>query len=167
MAIEFIGERPPDKALRNDVVRVTTTENRTFCVFSKNPYGVFIHWHGGRSNECRAQSGGCALCDAGVGKKFLTYLYVQEIGCSEPAFLELTATAVKLLLAQVPEAVNLRGMYIRIHKSKGGPKGRYRVEVLERRAADDCCLPEKDPMITLRYLWRCKNSSVRRGSETL
>ena len=47
---------------------------------------------------------------------------------------------------------NLRGSIIKVSRTKGGPRGRYMIEVLERRIADDALPEERDPLQTLRML---------------
>ena len=72
-------------------------------------------------------------------------------------FVKITATAFRLLDTQVPAGEDCRGLQVRISKTKGGARGRYKVEVLPRRVDPNTLPLEKNPIDTLAFLWRAKN----------
>lgn len=167
MDSRYRGAQPPPRGVRSDIVRVTTCDTRQFCILSKNVFGQYVHWYGGRSHECAADSSQCNGCLRQWPRKWLGYLYVHEISHEQPVFLELTRRACELLWAQAPQDENLRGVQVRISKTKGGSKGRYLVNVLERRVPDEHLTADKDPVEVLRYLWRCKNQHVQKPETDL
>jgi len=162
MESRFKGVQPPKKKNGSmQVKRVTTSELQTFIILSRAFFGQWIHWYGHRSHECTKDFKACNGCERGWPYKFLGYIHVVGMPDSAECFLELTQTACELIDKQVPEGENLRGQRMNIRKTKGGPKGRYIVDVLERRV-DPLTLPEeKDPLETLRFLWACKNNVLK------
>jgi hypothetical protein len=57
------------------------------------------------------------------------------------------------------DAESWRGLIFRIKKTAGGAKGRFIVELLERRADTKILPPEKDPMHLLQDLWNAKRNN--------
>jgi len=156
MESHYTGSQPPPKLSKTEIIRVTTSEAQQFCILSKAIFGQWIHWYGNRSHECKRDVGTCSRCLDGQPAKFLGYLYVIDMRALYPSFLELTHSACDLLVKQAPPGRNLRGLNVRIKKTKGGPKGRYLVEVLERTTDPETLPDEKDPRDTLKFLWNCK-----------
>jgi len=162
----YAGANPPNRKARVDVVRVTTSEQQQFLILSRSIFGQYIHWYGNRSHECTEGKKECNGCSRGWPKKFLGYLHVQQFNRETDAFLELTHTACEKLIAQAHPGKSLRGTQVRLGKTKGGAKGRYLVEVLERVVSDETLMPEKDPLLTLQFLWHCKNQHSQTDSES-
>lgn len=160
MESHYTGAQPPVSNSRHTVHRVTTSQTQQFVIFSRSIYGQYIHWYGNRSHKCTRDEKKCNGCDRNWPTKWLGYLDAHNIHTEERVFLELTKTACDLLDKQVPPGENLRGVQVRICKTKGGPKGRYKVEVLSRRVDDPTLPQEKDPLTTLEFLWRSKNQHV-------
>jgi len=163
MDSHYTGAPPPEVRPRTEIVRVTTSTAQQFTIFSKSIYGQNIHWYARRSHECTKDFKRCNGCDRNWPAKWLGYLHAWHLGEDKPCFIELTRTACDLLVRQAPEKEPLRGLQVRISKSRGGPKGRYHVEVLERRVADAQLPQERDPLTVLRFLWTCKNQHVQDG----
>lgn len=148
---------PVPKGNRPIIVhRVTTSEAQEFLCLSPSPFGVQIHWFGGRSHECTALFSKCQGCQDSWPVKWKGYLHVAAPPSTSDVFLELTATAILLIESQLRERETWRGVRFRLRKTKGGPKGRYLAEVLERGIDPEKLPPEIDPLPTLRRLWRAK-----------
>jgi hypothetical protein len=159
MPNNFAGAPPPAPAARKDVIRITSAEATQFICLSASFYGQWTHWAGGRTQECtKDRNRDCDGCRRGFPSKWKGYLHVSN-GSQWDGFLELTPTAAILLNEQTPTDKNLRGMVFRIRRTKGGAKGRYIVEVLERRVDETELVDAKDPYETLRFLWSCKRPS--------
>ena len=150
------GSPPPKTSRRIIVHRVTTSESQEFCILSKAPWGYWVHWHGNRSHECSKDVSRCEGCADNWPAKWKGYLHaLTDLGRSH-VFLEITSTLFHMLTEKIPKGEDWRGLRVRIRKTKGGPKGRYLVEVLESRASPDELPAEIDPLQTLRALWRSK-----------
>jgi hypothetical protein len=161
MESHYTGAAPPAGSQRHTVHRVTTSQTQQFVIYSRAIFGQWIHWYGNRSHQCTKDKSACNGCTRGWPVKWLGYFDGYNIHADERVFVEITAAAYKLLDRQIPPGENCRGVQVRICKTKGGPKGRYKIEVLDRRV-DDATLPqEKDPLDTLLFLWKCKNQHVQ------
>lgn len=159
MAQQIHGSPPPPLRGRMDVVRCTTSERQEFVVISDFPYGQYVHWFGRRSHECTAESGQCAGCTDNWPRRWKAYLHVFLANRRDQAFLEITHEAYAMLEARLPQGETWRGAIIRIHRTKGGPRGRYLVEVMERRELDSALPDARDPIGILRHLWRAKKGT--------
>lgn len=154
------GTAPPPPKQKMDVIRIVAVEPQTLIVVSRAIWGQNIHWFGRRSHECRADRGECEGCRDNWPQKWKGYLHVTSAPGNWQGFLEITATAWQLIEVQAPKGEQLRGLMIRVGRTKGGAKGRYLIEVLERRI-DNANLPtERDPLATLRMLWRAKKGPL-------
>ena len=150
------GKLPPTERRDMEVRRILNSQSTTYVCFSEAVYGQWIHWFGGRSHECTSDKKACNGCARNWAGKWRGYLHVQAWGDDDDCFIEITTRAWHLLDKQIPKKENLRGVQFRIYKTKGGPKGRFVVEVLERRAEVATLRQEKDPYPTLKFLWSCK-----------
>jgi hypothetical protein len=156
MHIEFQGSAPPTSRAKGILLRVTTAETQQFAIISKSPYGQWVHWWGNRSHECKHDVGKCDGCSRGWPTRHKVILHVQTDVHGPDTFLEMTPAAWEKLAAQIPEGQSLRGTIFRMRRTKGGAKGRYLCEVLERVIADDQLPQAKDPKPLLVFLWSCK-----------
>jgi hypothetical protein len=157
MLDNIIGAAPPPPKLVRQIIRVLTSEAKTYICFSRCAWGQYIHWTGQRTIECtRDKTKECEGCSRGWSLKWYAYLNVRDITGTEYGFLELTETAARLIDMQLGENKNMRGVRFRIHRTKGGPKGRYIVHVYEDRLSEASLRPEEDPYETLCFLWNCK-----------
>lgn len=163
MSSTFRGAAPPAPQRRMIVHRVTTSETEEFCCVSVAPFGQWIHWFGRRSHECTQDRARCKGCQDNWPVKWKGYLHVLTDCGKTHAFLEITSTCFHLLEAQLPDKTNWRGIRFRLRRTKGGAKGRYLVEVLERRIPDEELPQEQDPLGTLRMLWRAKKGPGQEG----
>jgi hypothetical protein len=150
------GSAPPTKKFKIDVIRIVTVEPLQLICLSRAIWGQPIHWHGRRSHECTRDRGQCQGCNDSWPEKWQGYLHVCTAGAQWQGFLEITATAWEILLSQAHQGKDLRGMIFRVGRTKGGAKGRYLIQVLERRIEEGEMLKELDPYPTLQMLWRCK-----------
>jgi hypothetical protein len=151
------GSLPPLPKIRKDVLRVNTAESHTFIILSASIWGQYVHWYGNRSHECTQEKlKQCNGCERSWPVKWKGYLHVRNITNSWSGFLEITETAYRLIDHQLGTEKNLRGVKIKISRTKGGAKGRYQVEVFESRVDSDLLERELDPYDTLKFLWSCK-----------
>lgn len=150
------GVAPPPPKMKMDVIRITSTEPHQLIVVSRTAFGQPVHWFGRRSHECTAQRGNCEGCNSNWPCKWQGYIHVMTPTHNWQGFLEFTATAWAIIESQLKSGENLRGAIIRVGRTKGGAKGRYLVEVLERKIPDADLPQERDPLNTLRMLWRAK-----------
>lgn len=159
----IVGAAPPKKMQVMEVVRVKTTDGRDFTVLSEVVFGQLIHYNGNRSSECTADHKKCFGCGQGWPQDWKGYLHCQD-WTQEMAevFLELTWPACQKLFKQIPERRTLRGTLVKVKKTKGGAKGRYIIEVKERVIPHDVLPQSKDPLETLRFLWRARTSGDNR-----
>jgi len=155
----FVNQDPPANARKKDVIRVVTTESRPFVCLSHSVWGQHIHWFARRSHECTRDFKTCNGCQRGWPDRFKGYLHVADWGLKWDGFLELTQTACGDLITQASPGRTLRGLRFKVSKTKGGPKGRYLVQVIEGYASDESLIQPLDPIDTLRFLWACKNNS--------
>lgn len=161
MSERYKGSLPPAPSEKKEVERVLTSESIQYVCLSAAFWGQWVHWHMGRSQECsKHTTKACDGCSCGAPTKFKAYLYVMRPPDPEPRFLELTDTAARKLEYATAGRATLRGSMFKIRRTKGGPKGRYIVEVQER-VIDATTLPaDHDPINTLRFLWTCKRPAL-------
>lgn len=150
------GAPPPPRKIRYEVMRITSVEPLTLICLSRAIWGQPVHWFGRRTHECVAQRARCQGCEENWPAKWQGYLHVTRGGGDWQGFLEITATAWEILLSQAHQGKDLRGMMFRMGRTKGGAKGRYVIQVLERRLEEETLLKELDPYPTLQMLWRAK-----------
>lgn len=154
MAVKYAGVDLPPPTRELWVHRVTTAETQQFVIISEVPYAQWIHYHSGRSCECYHPKAHCKRCVDGWARKVRVYLHVKEAGPGgRECFLEITPTASRAIESQIPEATNWRGLQVRMRKSKGGAKGRYIIDVMEKRIDSELLPRPADPLARLRFLW--------------
>lgn len=161
MAGRIEGAAPPKPGPRLDIIRVTTTNWQSFTILSTAIFGQNIHWAHGRSSECTKDKSLCDGCVKFWPAKWKGYLHVFHHETRKQAFLEMTPNLAEQLLEAIPENECFRGFQVRICKSKGGAKGRYHSELLATRLTEDRLTKEKDPYLTLKFLWACKDRYSR------
>jgi len=152
MSNEVNGPLPPAHRARVQIVRVDWTEPREFTCISEVPWTKFVHYIGGRSEEC-LHPHDCAACNIPVNKKWQMWLQVLNHTGKEMCYLEMTETAYDLMKFQLHHGKNWRGLRFRVCKTKGGKKGRFRIEVLERRIESRDLPPSVAPIGILKFLW--------------
>jgi hypothetical protein len=155
-----VGVAPPAPKQKMDVIRIVSHEAQQLIVVSKAVFGQPVHWFGRRSHECTADRGNCRGCNDSWPQKWQGYLHVMTPTHNWQGFLEFTATAWGLILSQIRAGEDLRGLIMRVGRTKGGAKGRYLIEVLERRIPESDLPQERDPLTTLRMLWRAKKGPL-------
>jgi len=156
MAELIRGAVPPAPTTKMEVFRVTCAETTQFSVVSERVFGQMVHWYGRRSHECTGQANGCEGCRENWPIKWKGYLHVVDPMKRYEGFLEITPACWQLLDNQIIDKSTLRGIRFRISKTKGGPKGRYLVAVLEGREPHEVLPMERDPLPVLRVLWRSR-----------
>ena len=156
MESRITGSQPPKRVATSQVLRCLDTNVHQYTILSTSVWGQLIHFSHGRSSECLADMGDCQRCADNQPQKWLGYLDVIDHHENCRGFLELTATAAHLLINQVPKGENLRGLVVRMNRTRGGKKGRFVIHVLERREAVEKLPDDANPIHTLRFLWNCK-----------
>lgn len=157
------GPAPPAPIKRGLLLRVLTAEATIFVCLSRSRWSEFVHWWGGRSHECKGDKSRCMGCQKGWPVKWKGYFHVAVHGAIEDTFLELTPSAFHALEAQAPKGENFRGLQFKIRRTKGGAKGRYICEVLDRRIPDEELPQEKDPRPLLKFLRSYQRSSCQQS----
>ena len=148
------GTAPPKKiGLELEVVRIVSTEIRLYVLLSSAPWGSYFHW-GGASMTCTGDTETCDRCKRVVPRKWRGYLHaLEQHGTStREVILELTHSALATLDLSLAMR-DYRGSMVQLRKTKGGAKGRFIIEVLERRVTDQTLPPERDPTPVLQKLW--------------
>lgn len=153
------GALPPPPGSKMMVVRITSPNPATFVCISSKPWGQWVHWSGRRSSECTEGKSKCSGCAEGWNRRWKGYLQVTADDGRSQSYLEITSTCFQLFLEQMGDAESWRGLIFRIKKTAGGAKGRFIVELLERRADTKILPPEKDPMHLLQDLWNAKRNN--------
>jgi len=153
------GAMPPAPGPSMEIVRVKTSETETFTLVSAAIWGQNVHWFSGRSHECTADKGNCPRCNSLQPVKWKGYIQAIQWTTRKECFLELTPNAYQQLDALTSGRKNFRGSIVRIRKSKGGAKGRYLIDILERTMPETELPAERDPMPILKLLWRCNERS--------
>lgn len=149
------GPPLPKDNRRLEVIRIKTVNPQEFVIVSPRVMAVEVHWSG-RSSECVGIANSCKGCQRAWPIKWKGYLHVQPLGADTTAFLELTDKAVLQLQQLTVARDTLRGTIVRIGKTAGGPKGRYKIDVRERIVPGNSLPPAEDPFAVLRFLWMCK-----------
>jgi len=163
MSSHIKGSVPHRPGPRVPVVRVTSTEKQRFTILSAAVFGQRIHWHSNRSHECTQDwKKSCVGCDRGWAQKWKGYLdcILWHVTTGERCFLEITPRAFELIVSLAEKEKSLRGLVITVAKTKGGAKGRYLIEVLQRRIDEKDLPQEADPLPILRKLWLSKDQYV-------
>lgn len=165
MEDRFKGPRPPAPGPNTEIVRVSWTEPRLLICYSPAITCAYVHWFGNRSHECRGSAEICERCQQSQPRKWKGYLHVAPNSNARGFFMEITPTFEDMLAMQVPRGESLRGVIFKVSKSKGGAKGRFIVDVMERRAIESTMQVERDPMPTLRMLWARNSGTSQNESE--
>lgn len=158
------GPMVPKTGPRLPIIRITATQSTRFVSLSPQIHGQLIHWKWGRSHQCHGSPDDCEGCRGRWPQRWKGYLYcLQYVGKHEPCFIELTSTAAELLLKPCQELPHLRGVCFDISKTKGGPKGRFIINVQERVMPETeiSVYPPMDVMPILIGLWKAKNEYAK------
>lgn len=158
------GAAPPKKiGLELEVVRVVSTEIRLYVLLSPAPWGSFFHWSGG-SVPCTGDPEECDRCKRLVPRKWRGYIHaLEQHGTStREVILELTHSALASLDLSLAMR-DYRGSMVQLRKTKGGAKGRFLVDVLDRRVTDQTLPPERDPAPILKKLWELNERRYLEG----
>lgn len=153
------GKSPPKQSRKWEIYRVVSKEPEQMVIVSKCVYGTDVHWWQNRSHECRLSSGSCKGCQDGWPVRWKGYLHVARPSGDWQGFWEFTTPVFNALALQLGDRFNFRGCIVRVGKTKGGPKGRYLVEILERTIAEEDLPVPADPLDTLRFLWNARKAA--------
>jgi len=149
----YRGAKLPEvPGIEVEVIRITSTENRIFCLCSTMPWVSWWHW-GGKSLRC-TDNLECDRCKTGIPRKIRGYIHAIEfLGTAKrEVIIELTHTAMVMIdvaLCGQPH----RGCMVLMKKTKGGKHGRFVIDVKTQRI-DAATLPdERDPEPLMLKLW--------------
>lgn len=154
--IDVDGPLPPPTFDRKLVVRVDWHQPRQVIALSEKPRAILTHWHNGRTERCTMQEGGCGQCMANNPVRWRGFILVLEPPASKPYFLDLSETAVNMLLCIFQDRDTMRGSMFKIHKTKGGLRGRFEIEACDRRLDPDKLPPSERPDELLDFLFKSK-----------
>lgn len=150
------GPLPTKASKRVDVISITSPSPTTFTILSEKVYGSFYHWVNNRSRQCRRFAGDCEFCATNQPEKWSGYIHCVRWGDNAEVFVELSITASNMLTTLANKRETLRGSIVKLSKTKGGLRGRYVVDMLERLADQDALPPWSTPDALLRKLWNSK-----------
>jgi hypothetical protein len=154
--IKFDGPPPPIKQKRIDIVNVKDQTVRTYTIISERPYSIIYHWVNGRSQSCRRGFGTCECQERQLQDKWAAYLHAICWITNEEVFIELSEKAVWMLMTLCNNRESLRGSVIKLSRTKGGVRGRYIVDMLERIVPSEDLPDVKFPDELLKRLWAAK-----------
>lgn len=157
--LRYDGPAPPAKMKRIDIIRIRETTPQTFTILSDRPYSIIYHWIKGRSQQCTRSRGDCEGCLTGCEEKWAAYLHAQQWGQDGEIFLELTDACIAKIHALANNRATLRGTIIKLSKTKGGIRGRYVVDMLDRTMPPDDLPNVRFPDELLLKLWAAKRST--------
>lgn len=163
------GAMPIESGPKVLVHNVQSTTPEDFLILSRYGLGVNFHYANERSSECFATEvdPNCEKCLKNLPLKNRVYFHCLMLdGMSQvQCFLELTPTACASLEFQTQDRKHLRGVRLKVCKTKGGKKGRYIVQVASIHQDKELTIEEADPMPTLRLLWEAPGP--RRNAHTI
>lgn len=159
MADYVKGCSPPPANKKIWVVRIKTREPQQFVVLGEKCHGKWTHFVYGRTVGCNRERGPCSECDRGTEARWKGYLHCVEPDGRTECFVEFTPTAWEAFAGQVRQREVLRGIQFRIGRTSGGPRGRFRVELLERTLESSKLPVEREPESVLQFLWNYKNKA--------
>jgi hypothetical protein len=158
MAVRFDGPVPPSKQRYREIVRVRSYEPMLVISLSEHIFSVFTHWHSGRSDRCTGDPASCPYCKDACPLRWRGYLHVSSPPNPDSFFLEFSENCAQAIALAFADRLTLRGSMFRISKSKGGLRGRFKVDPMDR-VIDSRGLPEaQTPQGTLEFLWSVRRS---------
>lgn len=156
MGIQIKGPGFPTRYQTREIVRISSTVPMKCVCVSSAPWSVITHWRKGRSERCGGDAADCEGCRQSVPLRWRGYLHVIVPPGKEAVFIELSENAVKEILFAFNHRDSLRGCMFGISKTKGGLRGRFIVEPMERVVEESTLPPEETPAATLNFLWSLK-----------
>jgi len=112
----------------------------------------------GRSQQCSKSRGDCEGCANGKDEKWTAYLHAICWEANAELFLELTDACLKQIFTLSNKRSTLRGSIVKLSKSKGGIRGRYVVDLLDRTIDTDTLPEVRFPDELLKKLWGAKRA---------
>lgn len=143
---------PPQPGPRDEVRRIAGGHEAHYVILSPSFWGVWTHWHDGRTSPCTEPKDDCPGCRDNSPQRWKGYLYVWSTNEKKCLFLELTPLAAQLLQQQADPNQSLRGLSYQIGRGRGS-KARLRVQRQYGRAPEEQLPPHKDPSTVLQTLW--------------
>lgn len=158
MAISIQGPEFPKRYATREIVRISSTVPIRCVCISSAPWSVITHWRNGRSERCHGDAQDCQGCRESVPLRWRGYLHVIVPPGKDAVFVELSENATREILFQFAHRDSLRGCMFGISKTKGGLRGRFIVEPMERMVDISTLPPEETPASTLNFLWSIKRN---------
>lgn len=146
------------------VLRLKGSKSCTLQCYSKNFWGFKIHWVGDHSEPHAKDATKCHWCQRNMPIKERYYLFGWDVDGKQEVFLEFTFNAARAVKKQLPKDCNMRGLGIYLSRTKSD-NGRLNVHILNGRLDEKTLKPDRDPIHTLRALWRVKSGAQFHGIE--
>lgn len=135
------------------VQRLKGDERGQFILYSPAMWGVWTHFHNGRTQPCFENHDLCYGGHQETNLRWKGYVHCWSFMMGRQVILQFTENAARQLLSQLPSGCSLRGKTIEAARSKKS-KGRMNVE-LDRYAMDraDGVPPAIDPLKSIFNMW--------------
>lgn len=136
-------------------------ENQDWLIYSPNIWGIWTHFHEG-TFPCYENH---KLCHLGHDPKTLRwkgYLFGFFSRKSKPCFLQLTPASAEMLLDQVPDGNNLRGLRLNVSRTES-KKGRLKISINHYGPPADPTkmVKDQDPRMSLFNEWKIDDPGHR------
>jgi len=152
----FSTSRPPSRERHLSLKRLKKGEEFVVRICSKQIFGYHSHWFKGHSHPCYNEQCECPSPLSEARREWHGVIHAFACVQQKDGFLELTDRCCEMLLDQVPNPDNLRGVRVTFRRSKGGDNGRLTCQVDQFAAIDRDLPSEQDPRKTLDVIWASK-----------
>ncbi len=115
--------------------------------------GVWTHWTGTRTTPCYFHEPTCPGCATQSPRRWKGYLHCWNPSTNSNGIIELTPAAATELLNALPPKSSLRGLQIRLERTKGANNGRLSCSVIGRHPDPDSIPKECAAWPTLSHIW--------------
>jgi hypothetical protein len=149
-----VERTPPASGPEIYIYRLAAQETLTFHVFSRELFGIWVHWdrYNKRSTPHYSDTGNCDGCQRELPKRWKGFLHTWCVEKKQQLFLELTPASANALKAQLATGETLRGKGIFVQRTKG-KNGRLLVRVLPGQIDPQAMPEELDPLRSLMAIW--------------
>jgi hypothetical protein len=133
------------------IQRVPATGSLAAAITSKQPFGCFTHFWGGRTIPCTAEA--CDACKAAAPSRWHCYMTAYSHPNQLHFLLELTAAAAEKIYQFTREHGTCRGCHFKANRQPQTPNGRIYLQT-QMLDMDKYRLPEEpDLKLILSRLW--------------
>lgn len=146
-------DRIPAPGPKIDLLRVPSSQDWHLLIHGKQIHGFPVHWDAGSRQSRPHFTQNCPWCIAQMPRKWVGYVHATVHERREVGFVELTVVAATQLQEQTNHLLSLRGCTVILKRSKAN-NGRLSAVLLREPTGNESLLPERDPLHTLRVLWK-------------